>query len=275
MSTYVIGDVQGCFSELKTLLNEISFNKKNDKLIFAGDVINKGPDSLKTINFIMSLGSSAKIVLGNHEILFLAVSLGYIESNNKHTFTDILTAPNLKEIQTWLCRQKLMISIDNNIITHSGLPHVWSPKRAKLCAKEVERMLQDEYLREPLLSNIFRNDSCTWNKNLEGVSRWLCILNYFTRMRMIDIDGKLDLKFSSSPESSTSEFFPWFKLRNEKVSSDTNIIFGHWSAIKGITNNMYNIALDTGCVFGNSLTCYCLEDKQKYSIKVSKKYRNI
>ena len=200
MSTYVIGDVQGCYSELNALLNEINFNKKNDKLIFAGDVINKGPDSLKTINFIMSLGDSARIVLGNHEILFLSVSLGYLESNNKHTFTDILNAPNLKEIQTWLCHQKLMINIDNNIITHAGLPHVWSAKRAKSCAKEVEHILQDKYLRAPLLSNIFRNDSCTWNKNLEGVSRWLCILNYFTRMRMIDTNGKLDLKFSSSPE---------------------------------------------------------------------------
>lgn len=72
MATYVIGDVQGCYDELQLLLQKINFDIQKDKLIFAGDIINKGPKSLETVNFIMSLGDSAQVILGNHEILFFS-----------------------------------------------------------------------------------------------------------------------------------------------------------------------------------------------------------
>lgn len=92
MATYVIGDVQGCYDELQLLLQKINFDIQKDKLIFAGDIINKGPKSLETVNFIMSLGDSAQVILGNHEILFLAVSYNYLPSNNKNTFNDVIKA---------------------------------------------------------------------------------------------------------------------------------------------------------------------------------------
>ena len=117
-------------NELVKLLQKISFDKQKDKLIFAGDLINKGPESLKTINYIMSLGSAAEAVLGNHEILFLAVSYNFYPNGNKNSFDDILKAPNLEEIQEWLCNQKLLIKQDDNYICHAGIPHIWSPKKA-------------------------------------------------------------------------------------------------------------------------------------------------
>ncbi|AIT09161.1 diadenosine tetraphosphatase [Candidatus Francisella endociliophora] len=274
MATYVIGDIQGCYDELLQLLQKISFDKRKDKLIFAGDIINKGPKSLETINFIMSLGDAAETVLGNHEILFLAISYNYLPSSNKNTFDEMLNASNLKEIQEWLCNQPLLTQINDTFISHAGIPHTWSPKKALKRAKEVEFVFKNETTRKLLLANLFNNEGDKWSKDLEGFERWLCILNYFTRMRTIDKDGKLNLKFSSTIEQVPENFKPWFKLKHKKFDRK-KIIFGHWAAIKGETKDKDRIALDTGCVFGGRLTCYCIETEKKYSVKATKSYKDI
>ena len=74
MSTYVIGDVHGCYNELKRLLEVIKFNPAYDKLIFVGDLIGWGPNSLEVLEFVMSLGDISINVLGNHEIKLLAIT---------------------------------------------------------------------------------------------------------------------------------------------------------------------------------------------------------
>lgn len=275
MATFVIGDVQGCYDELQLLLKKINFSSIKDKLIFAGDIINKGPKSLKTINFIMSLGDRAQLVLGNHELLFLAISYNYIPSSNKNTFDEILKAPNLKEIQEWLCNQKLLIKEENCFITHAGIPHIWSPRKAIKRANEVEFVLQNNTTRRLLLANLFDEDVLLWNKELEGIKRWLCILNYFTKMRSIDKDGYLNLKYSSSIDNIPKGFKPWFVNLHKKFKSKHKLLFGHWAAIKGITGSDNIIALDTGCVFGNKLSCYCIEKNEKYSVNAKANYKDI
>ncbi|MGQ4002462.1 symmetrical bis(5'-nucleosyl)-tetraphosphatase [Francisellaceae bacterium CB300] len=275
MATFVIGDVQGCYDELRLLLKKIDFSAANDKLIFAGDIINKGPDSLKTINFIMSLGSSASIVLGNHEILFLAISYNYIPSSNKNTFSKLLKAPNLKEIQNWLCNQKLLIKENNCFITHAGIPHIWSPKKAIKRANEVEFVLQNSTTRRLLLANLFNEEVILWDKELEGIERWLCILNYFTRMRTVNKHGRLNLKYSSNLDNIPKDFQPWFESIHKKFKPEHKLLFGHWAAIKGSTKKDNIIGLDTGCVFGNKLTCYCIEKDKKYSVNAINNYKDI
>ncbi|MBK2267918.1 symmetrical bis(5'-nucleosyl)-tetraphosphatase [Francisella philomiragia] len=275
MATYVIGDVQGCYDELQLLLQDVKFDKHKDKLIFAGDILNKGPKSLEIVNFIMSLGESAQVVLGNHEILFLAVSYNYLPSSSKNTFDDILKAKNLKEVQEWLCNQSLLIKVNNTFIVHAGIPHIWSPKKALKRANEVEFVLKNSTTRRLLLANLFNNEMEKWNKELEGIDRWLCILNYFTRMRTIDKNGRLNLKFSSTIDQVPENFKPWFKLKHKKFENKYKIVFGHWAAIKGETKDSDAIALDTGCVFGGRLSCYCVETHKRYSIKALKSYKDI
>jgi bis(5'-nucleosyl)-tetraphosphatase (symmetrical) len=275
MATFVIGDVQGCFDELQQLLKKIDFCKSKDTLIFAGDIINKGPESLKTINFIMSLGDSARLVLGNHEILFLGISYGYLPNSNKNTFDDILESSNLKQIQDWLCNQHLLIKEQNCFITHAGIPHIWSPKKAIKRANEIEFVLKNDITRKLLLANIFNEEAVAWDKDLEGIKRWLCILNYFTRMRTIDKNGKLNIKYSSNLENLPENYKPWFATKHKKLKPKQKIIFGHWAAIKGETNNNYSIALDTGCVFGGKLSCYCIDNNKTYKVTADKSYRNI
>lgn len=275
MATYVIGDVQGCYDELQLLLQDIKFNKHKDKLIFAGDILNKGPKSLETVNFIMSLGESAQVVLGNHEILFLAVSYNYLPSSSKNTFDNIVKAKNLKEIQEWLCNQSLLVKVNNTFVVHAGIPHIWSPKKALKRANKVEFVLKNPTTRRLLLANLFNNEIEKWNKELEGIDRWLCILNYFTRMRTIDKNGGLNLKFSSTIDQVPENFKPWFKLKHKKFENKYKIVFGHWAAIKGETKDSDTIALDTGCVFGGRLSCYCVETNKRYSVKALKSYKDI
>ena len=71
MSHYVIGDVQGCYDELMLLCKKIKFNPKKDKLIFAGDLVNRGPKSLEVLNFCLVNKKSIKAVLGNHDFYLL------------------------------------------------------------------------------------------------------------------------------------------------------------------------------------------------------------
>ncbi len=275
MSTFVVGDVQGCYDELQLLLKKIDFSPATDKLIFAGDIINKGPDSLKTINFIMSLGDSASMVLGNHEILFLAISYNYMTSSNKNTFNKLLKVPNLKKIQEWLCNQNLLIKEGNCLITHAGIPHIWSPKKAIKRANEVEFVFKNPTIRRLLLANLFNEKISLWNKELEGIDRWLCILNYFTRMRTVSENGSLNLKYSSNLDNIPKGFQPWFEKIHKKFKPYHRLLFGHWAAIKGSTKKYNIIALDTGCVFGNQLTCYCIEKDKKYSVNAIKNHKDI
>ncbi|ORU24623.1 diadenosine tetraphosphatase, partial [Francisella tularensis subsp. holarctica] len=124
-------------------------------------------------------------------------------------------------------------------------------------------------------ANLFSNEGDKWDKELEGIERWLCILNYFTRMRSIEKNGRLNLKFSSTIDQIPENFKPWFKLKHKKFTDKYKIIFGHWAAIKGETKDNNVIALDTGCVFGGKLTCYCIETEKKYAVKALKSYKDI
>ena len=271
MATYVIGDVQGCFDELQNLLEKINFNKNFDKLIFIGDVINRGPKSLETIKFIMSLGDSAEMVLGNHELVFLATSYNFLpDSRKKNTFYDIIDSPELNNIVNWLCNQKILINYDSYLITHAGIPHIWSPKKAKKRAIELESVLKNEESRKLFLSNLFSIEQSFWHKELISVKRWLCIANYFTRMRAINKKGKLNLNFCSSVDKLSKEWKPWFNFKNKKLKDNQKIIFGHWAALQGKTNNKQFIATDTGCSWGNKLSCFHIEKEEIISVNAIK-----
>ena len=76
---WVIGDVQGCCVSLESLLNLPDIkNDPNCELWFAGDLINRGPNSLRALRLIMSLGDRAKCILGNHDLHLLAYMLVFV-----------------------------------------------------------------------------------------------------------------------------------------------------------------------------------------------------
>jgi bis(5'-nucleosyl)-tetraphosphatase (symmetrical) len=266
MSTYAIGDVQGCYTELQKLLEKIKFDPHADTLWFTGDLVNRGPESLATLRFIKSLGKNAITVLGNHDLHLIAIVLGTQTLQGNDTFRDILHAKDCLELVNWLSQQPLLHH-DQKLkftITHAGIAPFWDLATAQQLAHEVETVLRSES-RKTLLAEMYGNEPACWNEALSGTERLRCIINYFTRMRFCDARGCLNLSYKGTTNATPKALIPWFNLKNRNMQND-NIIFGHWAALQGHTNTKHVFALDTGCVWGKQLTAMCLETTQRVNI---------
>ena len=270
MSTYAIGDIQGCYSELQNLLNEINFDERRDELWFAGDLVNKGPKSLQTLRFIKTLGVNAKITLGNHDLHLLAVAKNIRPLSKKDTIQEILTADDVKELVDWLKSRPLLITDDNLNFTmvHAGLPPQWSLENAKEFAKECELILQSEKINK-LLVEMYGDTPNIWSDSLQDYAKQRLIINCFTRIRFCNSDGMLDFDAKVAPGKQNTSLIPWYSLPNRKTK-DNKIIFGHWSTVHiGNEKNFkqYNVyPIDTGCLWGGRLTAMRLEDEKVFSV---------
>lgn len=261
MATYAIGDIQGCFDALEFLLEKISFDRKKDTLWFAGDLVNRGDKSLETLRFIKALGDKAIIVLGNHDLTLLALSEG-CEKIRHHTLDDILNAPDKEELIDWLRFQPLLHH-DNTLgytMIHAGLPPQWDLSLAQQCAHEVEQVLRSDNYRD-FLAHMFGNKPKQWDANLQGWDRLRFITNSFTRMRYCKPSGKLNFTDKGIIGSQKKGYIPWYEVPDRK-SRDLNIIFGHWSTLFGHTSQPNVYALDTGCLWGGSLTAMRLDSPE-------------
>ena len=265
MSHYVIGDVQGCFEELLDLTKLIKFSPINDKLIFAGDLVNRGPQSLEVLDFCLKNKNAVSGVLGNHDFYLMYL----LQHGGKDTLLNkIINSPRAKEYFNWLTALPLIkiIEIKNNIfwIVHAGIPPFWRPKIAYKYSLEIEDQLKNNS--KELLKNIWGDHPNSWQDSYRGFERYRCIINYFTRMRYLNNNNCLDLEKKDLLPS--KELSPWFNLLEED-SLDPNeyIVFGHWASLNGQTNIKNIIGLDTGCVWGGSLTALRLEDMKIFSVQ--------
>lgn len=264
MTTYAIGDVQGCFFYLEKLLEKIQFDPKQDVLWFTGDLVNRGPQSLETLRFVKSLGKNQQIVLGNHDLHLLAVADGAQKIFSGDTLTPILEAPDRDELLDWLCCQPLLHIENNFLMVHAGIAPQWDLVAAKKYAREVEMVLQSEQ-RVEFFRHMYGDSPDYWRDDLAGWSRLRCITNYFTRARFCYPDGRLALTLTDNVSSHTTGFIPWYQLPQRKIINE-NIIFGHWAALGGVTNTEKVFALDTGCVWGFDLTAMRLSDGMRWCV---------
>ncbi|ELB2904854.1 bis(5'-nucleosyl)-tetraphosphatase (symmetrical) ApaH [Vibrio alginolyticus] len=263
MATYIVGDIQGCFDELQRLLEKVSFSAKKDQLWLAGDLVARGPKSLETLRFVKSLGASAIVVLGNHDLHLLAVAHGIKKVKDKDRTAPIFTVPDKEELLTWLAQQPLMAEHDEFVMCHAGISPQWNLKTARKCAREVERIIQSEEL-PWLLKNMYSNQPDSWDDSLQGLDRYRYIINAFTRMRFCFPDGRLDMDCKLPPQQvSGNELIPWFDVP-KRIHLNKAVLFGHWAALQGYMNNEV-IGLDTGCVWGGSLTMIRWEDKKIFT----------
>ena len=270
MATYAVGDLQGCYQELLTLLDQIHFDSAQDRLVFIGDLVNRGPQSLEILRFVRQLGAAAVTVLGNHDLHLLAVAAGHAGVRKEDTLDRILEAPDREELLAWLRRQPLFIKDDNCecIILHAGLPPQWTIHQASLLAREAEVILSgDDY--HQFLRQMYGDQPDRWTDELEGVDRIRFIVNCLTRLRYCDENGQLALEEKGAPGSQAAPYQPWFMIENRR-SKNNHIIFGHWSTVHlgNIRDfNALNVTpLDTGCVWGDRLTALRLEDRKYFSV---------
>ena len=256
MSTYVIGDLQGCFTRLEALLTKLRYRRGIDKLWFAGDLINRGPESLATVRFVKSLGDSAVSVLGNHDLHFLAIVFGGHRKLASDTFDDMLDAPDRLELAHWLRGLPLMHRQNGFVMVHAGLPHIWTLRQAETHAREVESVIRDDKAYQNFFRRMYGNVPNVWSDALRGMDRHRVITNYFTRMRLMSHAGEMDFSHKGGLEDAPAGVRPWFEFPSRIRET---ILFGHWAALDGVTGDRA-IGLDTGCVWGRSLTAFCLED---------------
>src|SRR5271154_499023 len=137
MALYAIGDVQGCDAELGALLGDLKFSPHRDSLWFVGDLVNRGPDSLKVLRRIRAMGDAATVILGNHDLHLLAVAFGAARLRSDDTLDDILSAPDRGALLEWL-RERPMLHEDaglNVCMVHAGLAPQWTLGTARQCAR--------------------------------------------------------------------------------------------------------------------------------------------
>lgn len=267
MATYAIGDVQGCFAYLEALLETIRFNPYQDHLWFTGDLVNRGPDSLKVIRFVKNLaGNSPRVVLGNHDLHLLAMAHNAHPGWPEDTLQEVLTAPDRDDLIHWLMQQPLVHHDPEFgfMMIHAGLAPCWDLDTAKKLAQEVSDVLQSPQ-RVDFFKNMYGNLPDLWTPDLTGFDRLRVITNYLTRARLCYPDGRLALKIKGTLDSAQGHLIPWFQVPHRKTQ-DLNILFGHWAALNGETHTPHAYALDTGCVWGHALTAMRLEDLQRFSI---------
>jgi bis(5'-nucleosyl)-tetraphosphatase (symmetrical) len=233
VAVYAIGDVQGCADELQELLARLRFDATRDRLWFVGDLVNRGPDSLATLRLVKSLGDAAIVVLGNHDLHLLAVARGGAGWRRQDAgLRPVVEAPDAESLLDWLQSRPLLHHDAQLGITlfHAGLPPQWDIATARSCAREVERRLRGENA-GALFEHMYGNEPSLWHDGL---------------------DGRMHLAFKGPPAMAPAESRPWFRIPWRR-SAGERMIFGHWSAL-GYVEEAGVLGLDTGCVWGGTLT---------------------
>jgi bis(5'-nucleosyl)-tetraphosphatase (symmetrical) len=267
MATFIAGDLQGCLKPLKCVLKQANFNDQHDRLWLVGDIVNRGPKSLKALRFVYERRDHVQVVLGNHDLHLLAVAHGVRKPAKGDTIDEILKAKDCDTLLGWLIQQPLMYTQSQVTMVHAGIAPNWSLEQAQGYANEVQAMLRSS--KAPLFfESMYGNEPDYFDESQTGVTRLRSITNVFTRMRFCTPSGRLDLT-SKGPSPSASELPNPFNQTPEPVDAWFNhphqipeshrIVFGHWAALEGRCPAPHALALDTGCVWGGSLTLYELE----------------
>lgn len=265
MSTYFIGDIHGCFTELKALLAQVSFNKQVDQLWLTGDLVAYGPDSLKVLRFLYSLGPSVHMVLGNHDLHLMAIHAGISQNKPKECLNALLNAPDADDLINWL-RHQPMLQVNNKlkiIMAHAGITPQWDITTAKICAREVEAVLRSN-AHLLFLETMYADTPNTWTPALSGLARLRFSTNVLTRMRYCFPNGQIDMICKDAPSAVLTPLKPWFELPS-LVDANYTLIFGHWASLVGQGTPKGIIGLDTGCRWGGKLTMLCWESRRYFT----------
>lgn len=261
MARFAIGDIQGCARELRALLEQLRFSADRDQLWFVGDLVNRGPDSLECLRLIRALGDNAVVVLGNHDLHLLAQAFGsQLRDKPGDTLREVLRAPDREQLLQWLLERPLAYQdpVHGELLIHAGLVPQWTVPRSLALAREASAALRAAP--EDFLDHMYGDKPDLWTEDLGGADRLRFIVNTLTRLRVCTATGRVALKAKGPPpqvQDGAAALLPWFEVPG-RASRDTRIVFGHWSAL-GYVNAHGVIGLDTGCVWGGSLTAVNLD----------------
>ena len=254
MTIYAVGDIQGCYDPLARLLEKVKFDQSVDQLLCVGDLVNRGPDSLKVLRLLKSLENQCISVLGNHDIHLLSMVFGVREPRSGDTLLPVLNAPDLPELCMWLRQRPLLAHFPQNrtLLCHAGIYPWWTLQQALDYSNEISQQFASEKSCVKLLKRIYSNSPSKWRGDLGKTRRRRFIINAFTRMRFCSPTGHLNLTESGFVSKTRKNRLPWFEIENPSLV-DYRVIFGHWSAL-GFLNKPNHLCLDTGYVWGRHMT---------------------
>jgi bis(5'-nucleosyl)-tetraphosphatase (symmetrical) len=263
VARYAIGDVQGCFASLQRLLALIDWSPQRDELWLVGDLVNRGPRSLDTLRWVVEHESRVTVVLGNHDLHFLARAAGAANAKKRDTLDELLAAKDRDRLVDWLRRRPLAHVDGAHIMVHAGIHPAWTVEATRERAAEIEHELAGPSWRAFLAHR--RGPPPRWNPRLGGSDRHRAILAYLVRVRMLEADGRVEPDFAGHPSEGPAGCVPWFQFPERAWATHT-AVFGHWAAL-GLDIGTRHLGIDTGCVWGNSLTAIRLDDRSVFQVK--------
>lgn len=237
---WIVGDLQGCARELEDMLEAIRFERGRDELWAVGDLINRGPDSLRTLEIWQDAGGRG--VIGNHEIYALHAHAG-TTARKRDTLDALFASP---ERDTWMQRLRalpLMVFLPGDPaakvrdvwVVHGGIDPRWRDLHA--VAARVEAGPHDD----------------AWLESED--------VQFATRVRCCTRAGERS-KHTGAPEDCPPPFVPWSDFYDERAAQQPNparVVHGHW-AWRGHYRTANVIGLDSGCVYGRGLTAWAMEE---------------
>lgn len=263
---YLIGDLQGCCDAFERLLALLDFSPSRDRIYLLGDLVNRGPCSLRVLERLAGFGDAATCLLGNHDLHLLAVAHGVRRAHRSDTLDEILASPRRAHWLDWLRHQRLAVQEHGWLMVHAGVAPQWSARQTLALAGEVEALLRSDDL-PGFLQVMYGNEPGRWNPALQGPDRWRFAINVLTRIRFCAADGTLDFQLKESADAAPPHLMPWFDVPG-RATAGTPIAFGHWSTL-GTLERDDLLALDTGCVWGGRLTAARVDGGRRERISVS------
>ena len=281
-TTIAIGDIQGCYDCLRALLHRIDDSAVEEacdgcnpprgdagvpvprpRLWLVGDLVNRGPKSLETLRWAMANEDRVLTVLGNHDLHLLAVAAGIRPLHRSDTLDEILAAPDRDQLIDWVRRRPLAHLERGTLLVHAGVLPQWSAQRAVELGAEVQQVLSGPHWTD-FLRQMYGNLPARWDDRLEGADRLRVIVNALTRLRFCTPDGTMDFTAKDGADRPPTGHLPWFEVPG-RASAGSTIVFGHWSTL-GLVNERNLLALDTGCVWGGTLTGVRLGDRAVFQV---------
>lgn len=259
---YAVGDLQGCGAQLDELLAQLPTDAR---LIFVGDLVNRGPQSLHCLRRVKALTDTgrAQVVLGNHDLHLLAVAAGIRPQHNDDTLTEVLDAPDRDALLDWLRTRPLAHAHAGALFVHAGVLPSWTLTQTLVLAHEVEIKMQAPDYRD-FLAAMYGNQPARWSDDLRGHDRLRCVVNALTRLRFVAGDGTMDFRVKGGVTAAPDGFVPWFD-HPQRVTRNAPIVFGHWSTL-GLMDRADAVCLDTGCVWGGALTAISWPDRRRTEV---------
>ena len=263
MAVYLIGDVQGCDQALERLLHTIDFSASRDTLYLLGDLVNRGPDSLGVLRRVQALASSARCVLGNHDLHALAVAAGVRQPGRTDTLQGLLQAPDRPALLDWLRQQAMALQAHGVLMVHAGVLPQWSAQDTLRHAAALEAVLRGPDA-TVFLARMYGNEPARWDEGLQGLDRLRLTVNALTRLRFCSADGTMEFATKEGADGAPAGFMPWFDVPGRRTASDV-VAFGHWSTL-GWLNRTDVLALDSGCVWGGCLSALRLQADGRHEL---------